>query len=301
VLERVTFPKIRTFDSSRAPDSIADSNVVLAPIDREAIAGRLQAVAKEAIANDPVALKRRVAELERQLKAGGTRTDAEMAAARAEGERIGFDKGATHGYGCGWDEHAKAMHAALGSIARDPPSLGDRPKPPQRIPRPVSRPAPLPRVTNGSGGPIAKGEAAVLAACIQFPDGLRREQITVLTGYKRSTRDAYIQRLREKGYVSGDGDLIRATDEGCAALPDAEPLPTGEALQDYWFHKLPEGERAILRVLVERYPAAVPRDELTEETSYKRSTRDAYLQRLSAKQLVSEPSRGEVMASETLF
>lgn len=61
------------------------------------------------------------------------------------------------------------------------------------------------------------------------------------------------------------------------------------------------GERAILRVLVDRHPDAVPRDALTDETGYKRSTRDAYLQRLSAKQLVSEPSRGEVKASADLF
>lgn len=156
-------------------------------------------------------------------------------------------------------------------------------------------------ITPESNGAMPRGEVAVLSACIQFPDGLHREQITVLTGYKRSTRDAYIQRLREKRYLADNGERIGATSAGCAALPDAQPLPTGEALQQYWFERLPEGERAILKVLVERHPSSVSRDVLTEETNYKRSTRDAYLQRLSAKQLISDSGRGEVKATEALF
>lgn len=259
-------------------------------------------------------LKRELANTRRELtqtknaKPGPSRED--LQAAEARGFERGQAAGASEAQRAA-TTHAKALRTALHQAIESVIAGAPMPVPSRVSPTPgprsaaiqqrQPRPAPAPRVTNGSGAPIAKGEAAVLSACIQFPDGLRREQITVLTGYKRSTRDAYIQRLREKGYVTGDGDLIRATDEGCAALPDAEPLPTGEALQDYWFNRLPEGERAILRVLVDRYPAAVPRDNLTEETSYKRSTRDAYLQRLSAKQLVSEPSRGEVMASETLF
>jgi uncharacterized protein len=257
-------------------------------------------------------LKRELANTRRELtqaknaKPGASREDVQAAEAR------GFERG--HAAGAGEAQrtaaaHFKTLKGALHQVVES--ALAGAPTPSRPAPAPAARtavnpsrqprPAPPARVTNGSGASIAKGEAAVLAACIQFPDGLRREQITVLTGYKRSTRDAYIQRLREKGYISGEGDLIVSTDEGCAALPDAEPLPTGEALQDYWFNRLPEGERAILRVLVDRHPAAVLRDDLTVETGYKRSTRDAYLQRLSAKQLVSEPSRGEVMASRDLF
>ena len=170
--------------------------------------------------------------------------------------------------------------------------------------RPVARPAavtmrPAPSAT--STGDLPKGEAAVLASLIQYPDGLRREQLTVLTGYKRSSRDAYIQRLREKGYVGQEGERIVATAEGQAALPNAEPLPTGEALQQFWLNRLPAGERAILEVLISVYPDAVSRQSLEETTGYKRSSRDAYLQRLSAKELITEPARGEVRASDQLF
>ena len=141
----------------------------------------------------------------------------------------------------------------------------------------------------------------MLAACIQYPDGLRREQLTVLTGYKRSTRDAYIQRVRERGFVELAGELVVATDAGRDALPNAAPLPTGVELQDFWRAKLPEGERKILEVLLDAHPKAVAREELGERTGFQRSTRDAYLQRMRAKQLVTEPSRGEVKASDNLF
>jgi uncharacterized protein len=149
-------------------------------------------------------------------------------------------------------------------------------------------------------GDLPKGEAATLAALIQYPDGLRREQLTVLTGYKRSSRDAYIQRLREKGFVDTSGDRVMATDDGIAALPDAEPLPTGDALQNFWRSRLPEGERVVLDMLIEAYPNAVDRQAIDESTGYKRSSRDAYLQRLLAKQLVTT-DRGTARASDNLF
>jgi hypothetical protein len=172
--------------------------------------------------------------------------------------------------------------------------------------------APVPRATkperrrvlstnSQESSDLPRGEAAVLTACIQYPEGLRREQLTVLTGYKRSSRDAYIQRLREKGFVHTTGDRVQATQTGIDALPHAEPLPTGEALQEFWLQRLPEGEKKILQVLIEAHPEAVARAEIDDRTGYKRSSRDAYLQRLSAKELVAMNRGGDVAASEQLF
>lgn len=149
---------------------------------------------------------------------------------------------------------------------------------------------------------IPKGEKQILTACAQYPDGLTREQLTIFTGQKRSTRDAYIQRVSQRGYVAVNGAVIVATDEGIAALgDDYTPLPTGEALREYWLQRLPEGERTLLHCLVGDYPHTIQRDELTTATGYKRSTRDAYLQRLGSKRLVEFVGRGEVKASAQLF
>jgi hypothetical protein len=148
---------------------------------------------------------------------------------------------------------------------------------------------------------LPSGEAATLRALIQYTSGLERRQLTVLTGYKRSTRDAYIARLRDRGFVELAGEQVRVTREGVAAMPGAEPLPTGHALQDYWIQRLPSGEGRILAKLLEVDGTSIARDVLTETTGFKRSTRDAYLSRLAAKELVVDLGRGMVKASPTLF
>lgn len=164
-----------------------------------------------------------------------------------------------------------------------------------RHPTPVQR-----RVTNGSDASLPPGERAVMIAAAQF-GGVEREQLTVLTGYKRSSRDAYIQRLREKGFVEVSGSTVVLTQTGADALPaDYEPLPTGAGLQGYWLGRLPEGERKILQELIAAYPNSVERTDLELATGYKRSSRDAYLQRMKAKRLW-EADGSAVRASAIMF
>jgi hypothetical protein len=148
---------------------------------------------------------------------------------------------------------------------------------------------------------LPQGEQAILRALIQFPDGLRREQLSVLTSYKTSTRNAYIARLTAKGFVDANLVLVFATDAGRAALPNAAPLPTGEALRDFWYRELPDGECAVLKELVRVYPDTASRSSISDETGYKTSTRNAYLSRLRAKQLIVEVNREDVRANQTLF
>ena len=151
-----------------------------------------------------------------------------------------------------------------------------------------------------SDSSLGKGEKTMLIAIAQYPDGALRDQLTVLTGYKRSTRDAYIQRLSQAGFAEVQGNSVRATDAGVDALgSDFEPLPTGDKLREYWLNRLPEGESKILQILLDT-GGTVARDSLSEETGYKRSTRDAYLQRLQSRRLVEDAGRGEVRASANL-
>jgi hypothetical protein len=153
----------------------------------------------------------------------------------------------------------------------------------------------------GAGEPLPRGERACLIAIAQHHNGVRREQLTVLTGYKRSSRDAYVQRLGERGCVSRDGERIVATPAGIATLgADYQPLPTGSALREHVLERLPEGERRILEFLIGHYPHAVDRPQIDAATNYQRSSRDAYLQRLGARELVEARGR-EVKASDHLF
>lgn len=155
---------------------------------------------------------------------------------------------------------------------------------------------------------IGEGERKILIAIGQHDEGISREHLTILTGYKRSTRDAYIQRLLKKFFIERtneggrhDGGFM-VTEKGIEFLGnDFKPLPTGQELLDHLFQTLPEGEGKILSLLVKEYPEAVTRDDLTEETGYQRSTRDSYIQRLSARKLVEFEGRGRVKASDKLF
>jgi uncharacterized protein len=265
--------------------------------------GKIEAEAK---ANDPAALKKRIAELERLHKAPGA-SQADVSAA----EQRGYDRGSQAARATvaealrGVVQSANDLTVNLRGISQ---TVEQQPKtapviyPARVVARALpDKPIGSPARATGEQSDLPRGEIAVLSACIQYPDGLRREQLTVLTGYRRSTRDAYIQRLRERGYLETVGDKVTATVDGIAALPDARPLPVGAALQEFWTARLPDGERKILSALIEAYPNSVDRESLDDSTGFKRSTRDAYLQRLSAKELISEPRRGAVQASAQLF
>lgn len=157
-------------------------------------------------------------------------------------------------------------------------------------------------VSNGEGSTLGKGELIVLKAVAAQPDGMTREHITVQTGYKRSTRDAYIQRLVAKEYIQVLSEKICITVKGIEALgPNYEPLPTGQALIDYHLRVLPKGERDILAFILSKPGYTTPREFISEATGFQRSTRDAYIQRLMTRQLIISTDPGEVKASPHLY
>lgn len=215
----------------------------------------------------------------------------------------------------GMKEQAAAAEAAINALLNQTVdvTLEVQKSAPYTVRAPAQRqqsPAPQPRqrhdpaslVTfSAAGERLPPGELATLKACAQYHDGCRREQLSILTGYKRSSRDAYIARLAQRGFVSIQGELVLSTSDGRTALgADYEPLPTGEDLQRYWLERLPPGEKAVLEVALQAYPKAVTRDSIGEATTYKRSSRDAYIARLAARQVITA-GRGEIRASEVLF
>jgi Helicase HerA, central domain len=169
-----------------------------------------------------------------------------------------------------------------------------------RIPPPAApKPAPPPTsqksenvLRSAETAPLPPGELAILTAVIQYP-GLDRKRLSVLVGYKKSSRDQYVARLANRGYVTG-GRTLEPTEDGRQALGDAfTPLPTGQALIDFWRGKLPEGERRIFDLLISDGPT-LPRTTIQEATGKKKSSTDAYLQRLKARGLVTDEDRGVV-------
>lgn len=203
--------------------------------------------------------------------------------------------------GAGGSGQVADKAATAGSDTGATAVVASRREKPSRVPFTPSRDSTVPPAS--SNGALPKGERIVLTAVAQHGDeGVTREQLTVLTGYKRSTRDAYVQRMNQSGLVQveANGSII-ATPDGIAALGDSfEPLPTGEALYEHWMNgSLPEGEKRILRLVHDAYPGTIRRDAISEDTGYARSSRDAYIQRLAARKLVV-PTRDGVKMSENL-
>jgi Helicase HerA, central domain len=156
------------------------------------------------------------------------------------------------------------------------------------------------RTAGGETAALPPGELAVLTAVVQYP-GLDRKRLSVLVGYKRSSRDQYVGRLSQKGYLVADRGELRPTGAGVAAVGDAyEPLPSGPALVQYWRRKLPEGERKLLDALVAHGPT-LTRDAIRELVpDYKKSSSDQYLMRLKMRGLIEADGRGAVRLAEAL-
>jgi uncharacterized protein len=181
--------------------------------------------------------------------------------------------------------------------AERPPRTG----PHQVFPKPLSANAPA-KPNGVDSSALGKGELQILRAIAQHADqGVSREQLTVLTGYKRSSRDTYLQRLGARGLVTFSGGRILATATGVTELgPGFEPLPQGEALREHWMRRLSGGEREILSLLMQIYPAKYSRDDISHAIGYKRSSRDTYIQRLQARRLI-DVDRDGIKASDVLF
>jgi predicted transcriptional regulator len=169
-----------------------------------------------------------------------------------------------------------------------------------REPGPAS-PTREPRALPRSDGDIALGigERRCAIAIAQHPNGVAREQLTTLTGYKRSTRNTYLQRLLAAELVTQNGERFAITEQGIDWIgSDYQPLPAGAELQRYWIDKLPAGESAVFQVVLQ-HAGGISREEIGEQTNFKRSTRNTYLQRLAARELVNI-SGDVVRPSETL-
>jgi uncharacterized protein len=326
VSEVVRIAAKRTFDLSSTP-KVGDKRKAaqpLKPVDLEKLRGEMAATIEKAKSDDPKELRRRIAELEKQLDAKGnapllakqervevvTKVDVpvfkaeHVAAVKRVEALLGKTAASLAVVTAAVDASVRRsasvdQQIAAMQIAQPVPPAAVARQPAQRAP--ASHPSPRNGSAHGSG-PLAPGLVAILTAVAQrLPDRASREYVTVMTGYKRSTRNLYVQQLTAADYLAREGDMLVATPAGVAALgPNFEPLPVGDELRAHWLRELPEGERRVLEILSSHYPKSVTRDLVGEESGYKRSTRNLYLQRLSTRGLTVS-SGDNVAAADLLF
>ncbi len=332
LFKRVHVRARETFNSSRTPKvgEHVKPPKRLAPVDLAALTARMAATIERAKADDPNALRARIAELEKAVIYAKAKPDP----MRVERAREAWEKESARAVVAEQRRWVKfeatmrdAMRRVTDLLARAHTvlrELDEAPTPDSLMPvsetiatiRDQIKHVPAARGArdeaamaswqtkhrNGDvGTTLGKGERAILSLLAEQGAPVTREHLTVATGYKRSSRDTYLQRLRAAGLVDTQGDGFVLTEDGVAAIaPHAVTLPRGPALLAHYLETLSTGEAETLGIIAEAHPGPVERDVISERTGYQRSSRDTYLQRLRARRLIDTAGRGAVRLSDSL-
>lgn len=305
----VQMPAKETFHPDRraliANPAVANVQRVDATAFVSELKSSLAAVVEEAKANDPKALRARIAELERErgktFVTGATHPAVDLDKAVQAAEERGFNRGLAYGQNLANnirvvlrgmvdanDKVVAGMESMLAQINGNDPGAkfvyeGTRAENPVRsgthpvrsAPSPA-RPAPRARQidarassTNGSSS-LGAAARKILGVLSQFPEGCNAGKIALLSGYRYSgSFQNALSGLRSAGCIEGaNTDVMRITSMGEAHGP-FQQLPQGQALIDHWLRHQSFGSaaRKILTELVDR-PRGATADELCKATGY---------------------------------
>lgn len=311
--ERVKFPMFKTYDSFR-PQTAEDAKSLKgwAEVDLDDVKAKLATVVKEAEANNPAALRKRIAELERDAKKLATvgHTAAELNAEYVRGREEGFEAGrgkelqrvrflTTDALA-----HLNALSIFTTALVEPHRTIETTHAPMGRPAQTAPTPIRIPRAISGDADTsMVKAERLALTALAQYPNGRSAVQIAVITGYAVNGggfRNA-LGALRTKGFITGGGDLMLATDAGISALGSFDPLPAGDDLRQHWYRQLGKAERKALETLAEVYPGTLSVAQIANRSGYEMNGggfRNA-LGRLRTLELIK--GRAEISASADLF
>lgn len=295
---RVQFRRRATYDSGATPKvgQRRREPATLADVDLVAIKEAMAESIEKAKAEDPKELRRRVAELERQLRSSKVEAPApEVVVERVEvpvlseelvirleealqpvagvladiqehlrwdvtsdGETITYTRRLA-------DDRKDVPRARPAGDDRRPVAAGPPERAPQRPDTPAGRQprrAPVP----GAAADARLGDGAprrILTALAQhgpLPPG-RAAFFAEISARKSTLRNA-LSTLRGPGWITGSGELA-ITDAGLEALGDFEELPTGEALLTHWRAAIGEGvPRQVFELLIEAWPDTLTNGEI---------------------------------------
>ena len=289
--ERVEVRPRRTFNSGATPEpgEYKAEPKVLASVDIERLGQEIAASAKRAQESSPEFLRRRIAELEREGKGGGSGACAEeVARLRAEAERY---KAAA--------ERAAAREAEIDAVERIHREtvealrvlVGrlDRSGPPQKVktpvtpikeaastptPRPAARP-PRAHVEALTHDGVSTGEQKILDALANLEavgvTSPPKSQVSAFAGYSNPNSGGFAKpaaALKQKGMIHSSGGMAELTDAGREAVHMPTRPKTTKELQERISALLGEGERKLLTLLIAAYPETLPRAELSQRAGY---------------------------------
>lgn len=284
VFKLVQIRQRRTFDSSRTPTAgeqpIAPPRE-LAQVDLDRLQESMKAALEKVKANDPELLKKRIAELEKQLRSAGAVSERSVEdVARLIGSSVTARDSA-------WleavDRGIDAFRAAAklspfvpvnqpAALHRATVQLSSRPP---RVLATCATTVPRVRGIGAGDGNLSKGERAVLTVLAQFePESVTARKAALLAGYSlnSSTWRNILSRLRNdwgEPLIDGGASAMTITGRGHQMLGEWAPLPTGEALLDHWRRELGDGcARMLFEALVHAHPRERTKEELASASGY---------------------------------
>jgi uncharacterized protein len=313
-MKRIHIRRRRTFDSGATPKNFTGSNArpttTLADVNLDDIQKQMASTIEKAKANDPSVLQRQILALKQEIvaikKAPPRMPDVPKSKDDvswvAENGRL--QKRIAHLNGI-----LKKIKSMLAGNFFDDTQVAVQHVGPSdpRIPRltlPVKFEQRTTRAVSSSSELGNSGLRRIMIALAQYPQGRSARQVGILAGLssKSGSFNTYLSKGRSSGWIEGERGLLRITDAGLDMLGDFDPLPQGEALLNYWLNELGDsGAARILRVLADRYPKAVSKEEVgrAADLSHTSGSFNTYLSRLRTLELAE--GRGDLRASDTLF
>jgi Mn-dependent DtxR family transcriptional regulator len=291
--KRISWPMFETFDSFKPQTGAAPAKLKgWADVDLDEVKSKLQAVVKEAEANDPAALKKQIAELQRQIKA----TPAAAVAQPIDGAEY-YRSGYNDGRDRGWKDCADLARPYLTGLVDHNESFLDKvehivklvtstPKfhgaAPTKVPHSAApktglnglkqvKTSPTKVPHNGEAGlDISRPQQKILdqLAWLESMDIYPAPKETLAAVCRVSpSSSSYANNLgalRTAGLLDkGGGGFVSFTDSGRAAA--SAPPETGQPVHEHWFEIVSKPQRLILETLVKHHAEPIAKDMLAEE------------------------------------
>jgi hypothetical protein len=242
----------------------------LTPIDAEKLKAEMAATIEKAKADDPRELRKQISDLKRQLAPQTAKVERVDVATFTEADRIAID-GILQVVAL-FKSDLDAMANTLDGIRQICERVGAVRS---TKPAPAKLPTPTPKreAARRENDALGKCERSILQVLSQFPEGCDSGRLTLLTGYRYSGGfKNSLSTLRQNGLIVGENTGVMQITEDGLRLGPFDPMPSGQALIDYWLNHRSFGqcERRILGELVQ-HPKGLTAAQLCELTDYQYS------------------------------
>lgn len=267
-LKLVDFPMIETYDSSRAPSG-AQSKVVLAAVDMAGIEARLESAAVEVFNDDPKRLRKRIIELESELKKKPV-NNSDLLLAEERGYEKGYSEGIKFGKEKGLLSAIDILQSKVSTPLKETVKNVIATVTPAKAVHDKAINDMVKHAAKAMSSDLSAGERKILTVLAQSDAGAApKGKISILSGYSltSSTFQNILSTLRKKNYLEGYGDPLQITEAGRAALGDYKTLPAGAALRQYWVDKLEKCPGVLLKVILSAEGRAMTKEEISKSSS----------------------------------